>query len=325
MGAYVWPVDNWQATDGSKYTGRRLRQMLGALVTGKTSARPLGARSGVVPGTPSSTVTATATTCTVTAHAGVIDAQTLDVAGAYFYSFDATVTRTVAAASASLDRVDLVVAQITDPAEGNTGTAGVDIVYVTGTAGSGTPATPARSLLLATVAVPKVGTGSPLVSWVAPYTAALGGIIPASGVSQYPASPYVGQYVDDAALGLLRWDGAAWQPYGKGGDTGWQSIPALAGFVSTAQIRRVGKLITLRGVISTSGGGSYPTTYTNAATLPAGFEPPTNVRMAGGTFASGNSNGLLFVVAAGTRTVQVGGIGNSAAGIYLDGMTWLQD
>jgi len=64
-------------------------------------------------------------------------------------------------------------------------------------------------MVLATIQVPMSGGGSPTVIWTAPYTVAAGGVLPVpAGV--YPATPYTGQYVDDATLGLLRWNGTAW-------------------------------------------------------------------------------------------------------------------
>jgi Ca2+-binding RTX toxin-like protein len=64
-------------------------------------------------------------------------------------------------------------------------------------------------MVLATIQVPISGGGSPTVIWTAPYTVAAGGVLPVpAGV--YPAGPYVGQYVDDATLGLMRYNGTAW-------------------------------------------------------------------------------------------------------------------
>jgi hypothetical protein len=213
MTARVWPAD---AVGGAPlYSGRALRQLLGSLITGGTAARPLGGRTGVTPGTPSNTVTATTSTWSVKTHSGCMDVEASVIAGTYIYAFDTAVSGSMNAADATNPRIDLISVQLSDPAESDgSSTPGVSVVYTAGTAAASpaVPAAPARSLVLARLTVPAAGGGSPAVSWVAPYTVASGGVIPVSGTSQYPASPYVGQYIDDAALGLLRWNGTAWTP-----------------------------------------------------------------------------------------------------------------
>lgn len=162
MTARVWPVD---AVSGApSYTGRALRQTTVApFVAMGTSARPLGAKSGVRIGTPSSTVAATSTTWTVTPFAGVIDGESAAIAGPYAYAFDANVTGSVTAAGASA-RVDRLDVQISDPAESDgSSTPSIAIVYTAGT--PGLAAAPARSHALAQINVPATGGGSPTVSW----------------------------------------------------------------------------------------------------------------------------------------------------------------
>lgn len=213
MGTHLYAADNWQTTDGSKYTGRRLRQMIGGLIGGARAGRTLGARSGVWVGTPSSTVTVSGTTVTVAEHGGVLDLQSAAIAGPYLYANDAPVTFAVPAANASLDRTDLVIVTVSDPTEGDgTVSPDVKIDYKAGVAGGNVPATPARSFVLARVSVPRGASTLPAVSWVAPLTTASGGVLPVAGVNDYPAGPYVGQYVHDTVTNeLLRWTGAAWR------------------------------------------------------------------------------------------------------------------
>jgi hypothetical protein len=207
----VFPMD---ALSGApNYTGRMARQTLGALTAGATAARPLGARSAVQAGTSVATVSATSTTWTVLPHRGVLDLEASAAAGPYFYSIDANVTGAVNPANATNPRIDLISVQLSDPAEGD-GTAAplVVPVYTPGIPAAipVAPAAPARSITLATINVPASGGGSPTVTWLAAYTAASGGIIPCQSSGYYPASPYLGQYVDDSVLGLLRWNGSAW-------------------------------------------------------------------------------------------------------------------
>lgn len=213
MALYVYPLDNWQL-DGAKYTGRRLRQMIGGLITGHTAGRPLGARSGVMAGTPSNTVGVSGTTWSLMPHAGVLDVKTAAIAGPYLYSSDVAMSGTIPAANASQDRVDLVCVQVTDPTEADgSQVPNIAVQYVTGTPGAGTPAVPAGALALAQINVPRQNGGSPTSTWIAPYTVANGGILPIAGTSNYPLNPYAGQYVHVATLGQLHvWDGGKWGP-----------------------------------------------------------------------------------------------------------------
>lgn len=176
---FAWPLD---AVSGSPLnTGRRLRQtQMAPLLGGATAVRPLGARSGVRPGTSTSTVTATSTLWTAGAHAGVLDVQAAAEAGPYGYAVDAAVTGGVTAANASNPRVDIVYVQLSDPSESDgTTTPGVNVLYLAGTAAATpvAPARPARSLVLAQINVPRSGGGNPTVTWVAAYTAAAGGAV----------------------------------------------------------------------------------------------------------------------------------------------------
>lgn len=170
MSINVWPVD---AVSGApEYSGRELRQSsLAPFAVLGDVARPLGGLSGVRSGTPISTVTATSTTWTCKPHAGILDLESAAEAGPYGYAVDANVTGSVTAANASNPRKDLIYAKLSDPAESDGSTAPkVEILYLAGTAAASpsAPATPARSLALAQISVPKTGGGSPSVTWVAP-------------------------------------------------------------------------------------------------------------------------------------------------------------
>jgi hypothetical protein len=172
-----WPLD---AVSGAPvYSGRALRQtQVAPLVAGASVSRPLGGRSGVRPGTSLSFVTATSTTWTVGAHAGILDVQAAAEAGPYGYSVDASVSGSVSAANASNPRVDIVFVQLADPAESDgTSTPGVTVGYLAGSAAASpvAPAAPARSMVLSQIVVPKSGSGSPSVTFVAPFAVAAGG------------------------------------------------------------------------------------------------------------------------------------------------------
>jgi len=114
----IWPAD---AINGAPaYSGRALRQTQAPFLAGATSSRPLGARSGVRPGTQTGTVFATSTTWTCRAHAGVLDVMTAAEAGPYTYAIDASVSGAVDASNASNPRTDIVYVQLADPAEEGT-------------------------------------------------------------------------------------------------------------------------------------------------------------------------------------------------------------
>jgi hypothetical protein len=295
MATTLWP------TNGT-FSGRQLRQALGAFWGGLTG-RPLGARSGVVVGTPTNTVTASSSTWTVKPHCGVLDVEANAIAGPYNYSTDTNVTGTMNVADQTNDRIDLISVTMADLSEGDTATSGPTFVYTPGTPASPAlaPATPAKSLALATIRVPQSGTGSPSVTWIAPWAVAAGGILPVSGAAQYPSAPYVGQYIDDATLGLLRWDGANWD-HGNI-DTGWVTtgVNGLgANVASSVVLRRQGSLVQFSVAVTLSA------FYANALSSgPTGNI--TNVAIATITDAR-------FIPARQADTLNAGSVGSLLAG-----------
>jgi hypothetical protein len=211
----VWPVN--AVTGAPSYSGRMYRQVHGVALAGAKATRPLGARSGVRPGTPADTVTATSTTWTCKPHAGVLDGQSANEAGAYWYAVDANVTGAVTAANATNPRIDIIYARVDDPAESDgTSVPVVAVAYLAGTAAASpsAPATPARSMKLAEINVPASGGGSPTVTWVAPYAVAAGGIIPVRTTAERDALAALGNtdarvWVDVAGA-LYSGDGTTW-------------------------------------------------------------------------------------------------------------------
>lgn len=211
----AYPADYSALYSGPQYTANQGRAALAAAMAGATSTRPLGGISGVRPGTPATTVTATSTTWTATAFGGYIDTAASATNGGYYFSFPSGGTGSVTAAAAS-SRIDIIYVQLSDTntGDGTTVAPKVDVLYLAGTAGSGVPpATPARSFVVAQLNVPATGGGSPTVTWVAPYASAAGGILPVQAGS-YPASSYPGQYIDDPSIGLMRSNGVSFKPYG---------------------------------------------------------------------------------------------------------------
>lgn len=181
----LWPVD--AVAGAPAYTGRKLRQTGAPALAGATAARPLGARSGVRPGTPASTATATSSTWTLKPFAGVIDFATAAEAGPYQFAFDADATGSVTAAAGSA-RIDILYVEGSDPAESAGAAPAVTRKYLAGTAGSGLPpATPARSFVVARINVPASGGGAPTVTWIPPYAVAAGGTLPVNSQAELDA------------------------------------------------------------------------------------------------------------------------------------------
>lgn len=161
------------------YNGRMLRQLNAVGFAGATAARPLGARSGVRPGTSPTTVSATSTTWTCQPFAGLLDGQVAGEAGPYPFSFDAVATGAVTAANASNPRIDIIYVDVDDPSEDASSVPAATRKYLAGTAAATpvAPSAPAGCMTVAQINVPKSGGGSPTVTWVAPYCAAAGGVV----------------------------------------------------------------------------------------------------------------------------------------------------
>jgi len=213
MAVAVYPLDAISSVP--LYTGRMLRDTLAAILGGATSTRPLGIRSGLRPNTPTDCITMSGLNWTaVKSFAGAVDVQTAAEAGPYLFAITGSPTGTIAAQDATNPRKDILTLLVSDNAEDSTGVASGTLVYTQGVASAtpAQPATPARSFLIGVFNVQKSGTGSPTFTLTTAVLSAAGGIVKTSSVSDYPASPVVGDYVDDASLGLLRWNGTTWVP-----------------------------------------------------------------------------------------------------------------
>ncbi|MEV6478580.1 hypothetical protein [Streptomyces sp. NPDC051576] len=180
---------------------------------------PLKARGGIVPGGFALTGAAGAMTFTIgTGRAFVQSGRILQ--GAYPVAVTDPETLTVPDGDAQYGRIDLVELAVLDDDYDGTGTTAALVRLVQGTPAAlpTVPNTPNGSALpLYRIAVPagaSAGTGG--LSWATAVTnlryptAALGGIVPASGFD----GAYAGQYRDTPGT-LQRWDGSAWVPYPK--------------------------------------------------------------------------------------------------------------
>ena len=310
----AWPLD---AVSGApKYSGRVLRQTANApFLAGATTTRPLGALSGVRPGTSPGSVTATSTTWTCAPVAGVIDGEAAAEAGPYTFASDANVSGPVTAANSSNPRTDIVFVQVSDPAEADgSSVPSVTIGYLAGSAGASAPvpATPARSFVLARINVPKAGGGSPSVTWVAPSAVAAGGIIPAVSSLQLAAlTPAVGTYVDLASTtdpfaqptGLYRGNGSVWVPVTA--DSGWQGLPQQSSGYSNAagtpaNVTKIGREVIGRGQLNRN--TSTVTDGDRLMTLPVGWRPAQDVVMSV-TGATGSPIRVKVTASSGAVTV----------------------
>ena len=166
------------ASAGSpSYAGADIRGLLSLVAGVAPSGRGLGATSGVRPGTLTTTAFLSGgsnQTWNVSAHGGVIDAETSLTAGPYLYSTDGTDTGTISAANATYARIDILYVQINDSVQDGSGLESGQVLYLAGTAGP-SPSAPSpsvspssRALVLAQINVPAVGGGNPTITWVAP-------------------------------------------------------------------------------------------------------------------------------------------------------------
>lgn len=348
MTARVWPVD---AVSGAPaYSGRALRQTSNApFLPGATVARPLGARSGIRPGsysTASPLVTATSTTWTLKPHVGAIDAESAAEAGPYAYALDANATGSVTAANATYARVDIVWVRIDDPAESDgSSTPAVVPGYTAGTAGPSpsAPATPARAMAIAQINVPVSGGGSPTVTMVAPSLPLH--IIPVRTSTEMNALDVTGATTLTPVMAWRADTEALWRHDG----TTWASItPEIAQAVASygalwrtpttqasapLQFSKTGKQVTVEGgAIENSGSLTLPATGQNAAAfaVPAGCAPAEKVIVTAfitNTSAGTNTLGSLWFLDDGTVTFQTSAaISAAPAGtisVAIGGANWI--
>ena len=206
-------------TGAPAYTGEDMRLALSALEFGANAARPLGVRSGVRIGTPTTTASASGFTWTVANHSGIVDVQTSATAGGYLYAITAPETGAITAANATHPRRDILTIRVDDPQEDATGIPLIAVGYTAGTAAATptVPATPARSMVLARIDTPASGGGDPTVTWLAPVAVAAGGIVPVvDDTARDALSTAYGAtqtlYAHHASDGLVRWikGGSAW-------------------------------------------------------------------------------------------------------------------
>lgn len=177
----------------------------------------LGGREGVRPGGNSLAVSVSGSPLNWNVAPGIcaVSGITSGVLGMYVVPVTATESGVLTAADATFARKDILVLKVTD-AEAGDSTRKAEVVYLVGTpaATPSAPAVPAKSFLIATIDVPKTGSGSPAVTQNSKYTVASGGILP---TASRPASPYAGMTIFNTVSGIMEYyTGIAWAPLSAG-------------------------------------------------------------------------------------------------------------
>ena len=308
MAITTWPLD---AVSGAPaYTGRMLRTaMMGPALGGATPARPLGARSGVRPGTDVSiSVTATSSTVTVGAMAGVLDVLPSALTGPYGWAITAAESKSLAAAHASYTRWDGVAIALDDPAEAAGTVPESRIVLVTGTASSNPvmPVLPAHSMWLARVVVPRSGQGVPAVVDIAPRCGSADGVPHFGTVADRDAIlpvPWVGQVCttgSGAGYATWAWTGSRWSvALSQGQGT------VFAGWSGYVRWQQMGRMVTAEMAVTRTDGEFTISAWLGVAFadgLPPARKPMlmthlvTNISSDANAFApSVNTTGIVYI------------------------------
>lgn len=201
--------------DGVPITAQAERQG-SAPLNGAGFGRPLGGRSGFRVDTPSTVLTATATTWTLAPVTAMIDPGASTHQGMYGWASDANISGGVNAADATYDRKDIVYIQVNDSSAGDgSGAKEAPVLYLAGTPNASpvAPALPVRSFLVGTITVPKVGGGSPSVALNPARFVAAGARLPVASAADRPTNPHLGQEIVrlDRNNHVQAWGGTAWR------------------------------------------------------------------------------------------------------------------
>lgn len=207
--------------DGVQITAQAERQGSAALYGGG-AGRPLGGRSGFRADTASNVLTASSTTWTLGPCSAMIDPGAATHQGMYGWASDANITGSVTAADATYGRKDIIYIQVNDSSAGDgSGATSANPVYLAGTP-SATPAAPtlpARSFLVGTIDVPKVGAGSPTVTLNPARFAAAGATLPVFSLAERDAlvkhDGLTVRRMDATGRPSETWDGSEWQRFSR--------------------------------------------------------------------------------------------------------------
>lgn len=219
---------NKDATSGLPVCDAQALRLADAVLIGNGSPRPLGARSGIRPGT--GEVTVSGSTVTVQPVAYEIDAAVSTTQGPYRGAEPEVTTFTLAAADSTNPRKDIVYVRVSDTDADASGARKAEVLYAAGIPAQTptAPTLPSRSLLIATVDVPKLNGGAASVTQANQYAVASGGILPVSSQAEADAlTGTPGMHIRRLDTGALEWFDAAGQRHGD--DTGWVALPPATG------------------------------------------------------------------------------------------------
>jgi hypothetical protein len=233
-------------------------------VANGTAAGSLG---GVRPGDPGLKVSLTGMSISVAAGVAAVP---YPGQGVYRACSTTTWTGTVATAHASLQRLDLVYLRVWDTAVDASGLNQADVVYLAGTAGSGTLPTPAGTQIyipLAQITVP-AGSTTPSVTDLRAAAIAPGGIAPVASAALSTAGLYVGHVRYNMVRNTLEtWNGTAWIAPGDwvAYTPTWTAVttnPTLGSASLVGRYSLIGKTCTLKIELATAsntnfGSGAY--------------------------------------------------------------------
>lgn len=295
------------------------RALLGGMAHSPGPA--LGFREGVLPGGSASLAVSSSAGMTLAVQAGQA------VVVGYLVTVDAPATIAVAPAGVTA-RTDLVILRVRDTESGD-GASSAVIEMVTG-ASISVPAVPARSYVLAQVAVgasvSSINSGN--LTDRRTFTAASGGTLQIPGaLSAAPSGLIPGQQVWDALagqVGIVNTAGTGWQSLSPAGD--WQNLVNVAGWTATTgRYRIAGDYIELDGILTKSS----PPISTTVENCGAGAFAPSVTQVVDvlirNMMAGTAQNGMLLVTAAGGLQVGLGlaGISNPNA-VMLTGKRYLR-
>ena len=238
---------------GPVYTSGAIRSALGSVLAGGTT--PGRARTGAL-GMGSFQVALSGST--VTAAPGGYAIAT--AAGTYISALTSTFTvGTLTPADATNPRTDLVVLRIDDPSNGGTTDRAGAIEILTGTPAA-SPVRPSVTgtsvyALLAQIAVPRSGGGSPVVTDLRTWTAGTGGVVPfrtTTEINSWAAPSGTLAYSLSDNKTYIR-QGANWKNLQVEEDTGWVTLTPAADYIlfgaSPIQIRMRNGVVQLMGTV----------------------------------------------------------------------------
>lgn len=285
---------------GPVYTSEAIRSALGAVLVGGTT--PGRARTGAL-GMGSFQVALSGST--VTAAPGGYAIAT--AAGTYISALTSTFTvGTLTPADATNPRTDLVVLRIDDPSNGGTTDRAGSIEILTGTPAA-SPVRPSVTgtpvyALLAQIAVPRSGGGSPVVTDLRTWTAGTGGVVPfrtTTEINSWAAPQGTLAYSLSDTKTYIR-QGTAWKNLQVEEDTGWVTVTptdfALYG-ATPMEIRKKNGVVQFNGAIKPKTAGAL--SAKTIATLPVAYRPSGSNSVYAVCHGSGQNLWLLLVSTAG--------------------------